>query len=155
MFQNFASFYGNLRINNSIVAVNLLPRTSLSLIFHRNLTSLQKVSLITCPLQRVPYRWKLSVFIRSGWNVQFSDVIIIWSPVACLCHNPLWTRRPRSGSSRCRRAPWSSWWGYRRRPSRWTGGGWGSSPAQPYPVACHPGRGPAINLFHKVQSWFI
>ena len=29
--------------------VNLLPRTSLSLIFPRNLTSLQKVSLIACP----------------------------------------------------------------------------------------------------------
>ena len=44
------SVYGNFIVNISIAtvnSVNLLPRTSLSLIFARNLTSLQKVSLIT------------------------------------------------------------------------------------------------------------
>ena len=37
----------NFIVNISIVNVNLLPRTSLSLILHRNLTSLQKVPLIS------------------------------------------------------------------------------------------------------------
>ena len=40
----------NFIVNISIDTVNLLPRTGLSLISPRNLTSLQKVSLIMRPL---------------------------------------------------------------------------------------------------------
>ena len=41
MSQNFASLYGNFIVNISIIALNVSPRTSLSFIFPRNLTSLK------------------------------------------------------------------------------------------------------------------
>ena len=50
MSQNSASFYGSFREIVGSYAMKLIPRTSLSLIFFGNVTSLKKVSLITCPL---------------------------------------------------------------------------------------------------------
>ena len=92
--------------------------TSLSLIFPRNLTSLQKVSLITCPLlveTECSHFSLVYVHIRSG---------LTWAPCRRRCRRtcPSWVRGrtwgtlpPRSRRPRSTR-PWSrrgwicNWW---------------------------------------------
>ena len=66
--------------------MNLLPRTSLSLIFPRNLTSLQKVSLTK--LQCVPYKW------ISGTDIVYQ---VLNQVIAGVLLRPADDRRVREG----------------------------------------------------------